>query len=236
MQPLLEELPIGVELLLGLVEVASVGREGGLVVGDDCVAGGAREAAYECWIVSVGARRSGGGGVADRGGHHRAQCIRSGGCLRKGPLAAGLDNGWAWRGRGLCTVDIHLVLLHELAQLGEAVGGVDLFHVEQAEYGRLVEGSGGVDGQTLRCTGCLSRVGAPEEAREQHRCTGVALSPAGPTRAACRMRLSAPRLQPGARPQSHLPRPPSVLPAPAVAPAKLSHQPDRRPKSCAALR
>jgi hypothetical protein len=35
---LLQQLPIAVQLLLGLVEVASVGREGGLVVRNDGVA------------------------------------------------------------------------------------------------------------------------------------------------------------------------------------------------------
>ena len=45
---LLQQLPIAVQLLLGLVEVASVGREGSLVVRDDGVASGASEATDVC--------------------------------------------------------------------------------------------------------------------------------------------------------------------------------------------
>lgn len=101
------------------------------------------------------------------------------------------QDGLVGAGYVLCTVDIYLVLLHELAELGEPVGGVDLFHVEQTEYGGLVEGSGRVNGQTLRCICGWSRVGAPEEAREQH---GWLLSSG--SYSSC-MRLSAPRLQPG---------------------------------------
>jgi hypothetical protein len=54
---LLQQLPVAVELLLGLVEVASVGGEGGLVVRDDCIASGASEATDVFWGVSMGAMR-----------------------------------------------------------------------------------------------------------------------------------------------------------------------------------
>jgi hypothetical protein len=54
---LLQQLPIAVQLLLGLVEVAAIGRERGLLVGDDCVAGGASEAADVCWAGSICAPR-----------------------------------------------------------------------------------------------------------------------------------------------------------------------------------
>ena len=54
---LLQQLPVAVQLLLGLVEVASVGREGGLVVGDDCIASGASKATDVLWVVSMGGMR-----------------------------------------------------------------------------------------------------------------------------------------------------------------------------------
>jgi hypothetical protein len=50
---LLQQLPVAVQLLLGLVEVASIGRKRGLLVRDDCVAGGASEAADVCWGGSI---------------------------------------------------------------------------------------------------------------------------------------------------------------------------------------
>jgi hypothetical protein len=43
----------------------------------------------------------------------------------------------------MCTVNIYLALLHELAELGEPLGGVYLCHVDRAECGRGMKGSGG---------------------------------------------------------------------------------------------
>jgi hypothetical protein len=43
----------------------------------------------------------------------------------------------------MCTVNIDIALLHELAELGEPLGGVDFRHVDGAEDRRSVEGSGG---------------------------------------------------------------------------------------------
>jgi hypothetical protein len=82
---LLQQLPIAVQLLLGLVEVAAVGRERGLLVGDDCVAGGASEAADVCWGRSI-CERGDTCGESDLGVHHRVQCTRSDGCLPTAPL------------------------------------------------------------------------------------------------------------------------------------------------------
>lgn len=45
---LLQQLPVAVQLLLGLVKVASVGREGCLVMGNDCIASRASEATNVC--------------------------------------------------------------------------------------------------------------------------------------------------------------------------------------------
>jgi hypothetical protein len=43
----------------------------------------------------------------------------------------------------VCTVNIDLALLHELAELREPLGGVYLRHVDRAECGRGVKGSSG---------------------------------------------------------------------------------------------
>jgi hypothetical protein len=45
---LLQQLPVAIQLLLGLVEVASVGGEGSLLVGDDCIPSGASKATDVC--------------------------------------------------------------------------------------------------------------------------------------------------------------------------------------------
>lgn len=67
LEALLEELPVAVELLLGLVEVAAVGGEGGLLMGDDGIARGAREAAYERWGMSQSVREGWGEEGQQRG-------------------------------------------------------------------------------------------------------------------------------------------------------------------------
>lgn len=45
-----------------------------------------------------------------------------------------------------CTVDVYLALLHELAELSEPLGGVDLFHLEYTTHGGGVKGSVMVEG------------------------------------------------------------------------------------------
>jgi hypothetical protein len=97
---LLQELPVAVELLLGLVEVAPVGGKGGLLVRDDGIACRAGEAADVCCEASVaGAARGAAGGGADLGGHRRGQCTRSDGCPPRAPLAVCQLSAtclWAW--------------------------------------------------------------------------------------------------------------------------------------------
>ena len=78
---LLQQLPVAVQLLLGLVEVAAVGRERRLVVGDDGVSGRAREAADVCWERSVAVRGPGPGRGRGRG------CLTSAGIARRNILA-----------------------------------------------------------------------------------------------------------------------------------------------------
>lgn len=108
-------------------------------------------------------------GVSDRGVHRRAQCTRSGGCPQKGPLRISVSKRHCADGSWGCTVDINLALVHELAELGEPLRGVDLLHVEEAADGGGVESSLAVEGHSRSYRRCGSRVRAQEEAREQHR-------------------------------------------------------------------
>ena len=102
-----------------------------------------------------------GGWVSNLGAHHKVQCTRSGGYLRKAPLCGvscmsiGLN--------GYCTVDVDIALLHELAELGEPLGGVYFGHVDGTQDGRGMERSYGLSGGYM-CRSC--RVCARYEARK----------------------------------------------------------------------
>jgi hypothetical protein len=83
-----------------------------------------------------------GAGSVYLGVHRRAQCIRSDGCLRTAPLC-NCQRSLAASSGDLRTVDIDVALLHELAQLRKALGGVNLGHVDGTQDGRGVESAGG---------------------------------------------------------------------------------------------
>lgn len=99
---------------------------------------------------------------------------------------------------GHCTVDIYLVLLHELAELSEPRGSVDLLHVEQTSDGRGVECSLGVERLADGDRSCRRRVSAQGvEAREQHQ-----MSLAGCGRRDLRIELRAACACPATAPKS----------------------------------
>ena len=64
---LLQQLPVAVQLLLSLVEVATIGGQGSLVVRNHCVASRASEAADVCWRVSIGVLRETAGVLTSTG-------------------------------------------------------------------------------------------------------------------------------------------------------------------------
>lgn len=111
------------------------------------------------------------------------------------------------------------MLLHELAELGEPLGGVYLLHIEEAAYCGRVEGSSGMEWQTSSCVRCRSRVRAKEEAREQHEW----LSSGGLTPPAC---MQLPR---DCSPLTGRTCPASLALFYSLALAKPSHQHDDQP-------
>lgn len=70
-------------------------------------------------------------------------------------------------GRG-CTIDIQLAVLHELAELSEPLGGVDLRHVDSTARERSVESSGEERRRRGGYISCRCRVGAHKKARKKH--------------------------------------------------------------------
>jgi hypothetical protein len=98
------------------------------------------------------------------GGHHTARCTRSGGCPRRAPLAR-VSCELAWHVR-LRTIDVDIARLHELAELGEPLGCVNLGHVDGTEGGRRMECSGGKSCRSSDYMCCDSRVCTPPKARD----------------------------------------------------------------------
>lgn len=84
----LQELPVGIQLFRGLVEVPSIGGQCSFAQGDNCSTGRARESRNEFygnisyWRGQTNRR----GAIVDLGGHHMARCIRTGGYLLRAQL------------------------------------------------------------------------------------------------------------------------------------------------------
>jgi len=175
LQALLQQLPIAVQLLLGLVEVAAVSGQCRLLVCDDCVSRGPREATYEFWrgsiIASGGRAPMGGRDVADLVVRRRVRCTQTDGCPRTEPLLAcqSMHAGSSQNRRVMLTVHVDLALLHEPAQLSEPGRGVDLLHVggSRVEDACRVEGSGEGGRGPRGCIGCW-QWGAGPGAAEKH--------------------------------------------------------------------
>lgn len=103
-------------------------------------------------------------------GRRREQCIQTGGCLPRAPLRHCQSLHANWCGRDvLRTVDVDLVLLHELAELSEPLGSVDLFHFDGgAKGGRRMESSEDATEGPSDCIWCRSCVGAQKKALSEH--------------------------------------------------------------------
>lgn len=77
---------------------------------------------------------------SDLFGRHMAQYTRSDGCPRTEPLSlvSALFHNVS---EGIRTVNVDIALLHELAELREPLGSVDLGHVDSAECSSDVQSS-----------------------------------------------------------------------------------------------
>jgi hypothetical protein len=87
----------------------------------------------------------------------------------RGDHCAGVSSRTQFAGRGSHTVYVDIALFHELAELGQALGGVYFGHVDGTEGSRDVEGAGGGTGVKSGCTSCCCRVCAQQEAWQKHR-------------------------------------------------------------------
>lgn len=83
-----QELPVGIQLFRGLVEVPSIGGQRSFAQGDDCSTGRARESRNEFYgnVSCRAGKPTEGGAIVDLGGHHMVRCTRTGGYLLRAQL------------------------------------------------------------------------------------------------------------------------------------------------------
>ena len=95
------------------------------------------------------------------------RCTRSGGCLQTGPLLC-VSHMSSHVCTGAPTVDVDIALLHELAELREPLGGVDLGHIDGTYGSRSVESTRCSQGGS-GCVHCGCRVSAQPRPWQKHR-------------------------------------------------------------------